>query len=71
MFPSDLKLADLTPGYKNKSKSFNDNYRPVSILSSLSKSYERCLHDQIQVFFDSILSKYQCGFRKATMHNTT
>ena len=30
----------------------------------ISKIYERCLYDPIQVFFDSILSKYQCGFRR-------
>ena len=64
MFPPDLKLADVTPVYKNKSKNSKDNYRPVSILSNISKIYERCLYDQIQVFFDSILSKYQCGFRR-------
>ena len=64
MLPPDLKLADVTPVYKNKSKNSKDNYRPVSILSNISKIYERCLYDQIQVFFDSILSKYQCGFRR-------
>ena len=64
MFPSDLKLADVTPVYKNKSKNSKDNYRPVSILSNISKIYERCLYDQIQVFFESILSKYQCAFRR-------
>ena len=64
MFPPDLKLADVTPVYKNKSKNSNDNFRPVSILSNISKIYERCLYDQIQVFFDSTLSKYQCGFRR-------
>ena len=37
MFPPDLKLADVTPAYKNKSKNFKDNYRPVSILSNISK----------------------------------
>ena len=62
MFPPDLKLADVTPVYKNKSKNSKDNYRPVSILCNISKIYERCLYDQIQVFFYSILSKYQCGF---------
>ena len=38
--------------------------RPVSILSNISKVYERCIYDQIQTYFDKILSKYQCGFRK-------
>ena len=64
MFPSDLKLADVTPVYKKKPKNFLDNYRSVSILSNISKIYERCIYDQIQFFFDSLLSKYQCGFRR-------
>ena len=64
IFPSDLKLADETPVFKKKSKNSKDNYRPVSILSSISKIYERCIYDQIQLFFDSLLLKYQCGFRR-------
>ena len=63
IFPSDLKLADITPVYKKKSKNSKDHYRSVSILSNISKIYEKCTYDQIQLFFDSLLSKYQCGFR--------
>ena len=36
----------------------------MSILSNVSKIYERFLYDQIQDYFDSILSKYQCRFRR-------
>ena len=64
IFPSDLKLADITPAYKKKSKNSKDNYRPVRILSNIYKIYERCIYDQIQLFFNSLLSKYQCGFRR-------
>ena len=64
IFPSELKLVDVTPVYKKKSKNSKDNYRPVSILSNISKIYERCIYDQIQLFFDSLLSKYQCGCRR-------
>ena len=59
-----MKLADVTPAYKKKSKTSKDNYRPVSILSNISKVYERCIYDQIQNYFYQILSKFQCGFRK-------
>ena len=62
LFPLDLKLADVTPVYKKTSKSSKDNYRPVTILSNISKIYERCIYDQIQLFLDSLLSKYQCEF---------
>ena len=65
IFPSDLKLADVTPVYKKKSKNSKDNYRPVSILSNISKIYEICIYDQIQLFFDSLLSKYQCGVHRS------
>ena len=57
-------VADVTPVYKKKSKNSKDNYRPVSILSNISNIYERCIYDQIQLFFDSLLSKHQCGFRR-------
>lgn len=64
IFPFDLKTADVTPGYKKKSKNSKDNYRPVSILSNISKIYERCIYEQIENYFNNILSKYQHGFRK-------
>ena len=40
------------------------NYRPISILPSISKIYERCLYDQKATYFEYIFSRYQCGFRK-------
>ena len=64
LFPSDLKLANATPVYKKNSKNSKDKYRPVSTLSNISKIYGRCISDEIQLFFDSLLSKYQFGFRK-------
>ena len=36
----------------------------MSILSNISKIYERCLYSQIFKFFEEKLSDYQCGFRK-------
>ena len=64
IFPSDLKLANATAVYRKKSKNSRDNYTPVSILSNIYKIYERCIYDQIQLFFDSLLCKYQCRFRR-------
>ena len=45
-------------------------YRPVSILPNLQKIFERCMCDQNKGYFDKLLSKYQCGFRKgfSTQH---
>ena len=36
----------------------------MSIISNISKIYERCLYSQISKFFEEKLSGYQCGFRK-------
>ena len=41
-----------------------NNYRPVSILPSVSKIYERCIYDQINGYFQLLFSKLQCEFRK-------
>ena len=60
---SGLTLADVPSVYKKKSKNSKENYDSVSILSSVSKIYERCIYDEIQLFFASILSKYPSGFR--------
>ena len=63
-FRSCLKLADITPLHKKGRKDSKENYRPVSILPTLSKIFERILFEQISGFFDNFLSEKQCGFRK-------
>ena len=50
--------------YKKIDKEGKNNYRPVSTLSNISKLYERCIHQQINKYFESFLSKFQCGFRQ-------
>jgi hypothetical protein len=65
--PDHWKVAFLTPFYKGKgSKSSLDNYRPISILSPISKVFENLLSIQLRQFFESngIFSSSQFGFRK-------
>ena len=64
VFPSTLKLANITPVHKKDSKSKKDHYRPISVLPNISKIYERLFFKQISEYFEQFLSKYQCGFRK-------
>ena len=64
LFPSSLKNAIITPVHKKGTKTSKDHYRPVSILSNISKIYERFIFKQMSEYFKSILLKYQCGFRK-------
>ena len=60
----------MIPVFKKKDRNNVKNYRPVSILPNLSKIYKRCLYNQMYKYFNHILSKWQCGFRKgfSTQH---
>ena len=59
-----LQIDEVTPIYKKANPFQKDNYRPMRILSNISKIYERIMHNQMNDFFINKLSKYQCGFRK-------
>ena len=39
-----LKIARITPIYKNKNPEFYTNYRPISLLPSISKILEKVVH---------------------------
>ena len=67
-FPSNLKVADITPTFKKDDRLLKSNYRPISILPTLSKIFEKILYMQIYEYFNDIFSKYLCGFRKG--HST-
>ena len=53
-FPDELKCAEVFPVYKKNDKKNKNNYRPVSILSNISKLYEKCMHQQINEYFESL-----------------
>ena len=64
VFPGHLKIADITPAHKKDETTTKENYRPVSILPSISKIFEGNMFNQISTYIDNHLSKYLCGFRK-------
>ena len=63
-FPDQLKKADVSPVFKKGNHNDKTNYRPVSILPSLSKIYERFIYNQINQMTKNAISIFQCGFRK-------
>ena len=50
--------------YKKGGRTEKSNYRPINVLSDLSKIFERCIYEQMHSYFDKIVSKNQCGFCK-------
>jgi hypothetical protein len=41
VFPSSLKMTKITPFFKSEGMSLSGNYRPISVLSTLSKNVEK------------------------------
>ena len=67
-YPEELKLAEVTPLFKKADPFDKVNYRPVSLLSHVSKVYERIIFNQISTYFEAYFSSFLTGFRKN--HNT-
>ena len=51
-FIVDCKEAEVHPLYKNDGRADKSNYQPISVLSNVSKIYERCLYRQLYNYFD-------------------
>lgn len=63
--PSKLKIAKVIPIYKADDKHSFGNYRPISVLPSISKILEKIIYNRIYKFVSdfNILSPRQFGFR--------
>ena len=64
-FPEHLKIAKVIPLYKDGDRSVESNYRPISILSAISKIFEKIIYNRLTVHLteNSILTDAQFGFR--------
>ena len=62
--PDTFKRADVTPIFKKGNDNEKENYRPVSMLSTFSKVFEKLLFEQINDHMQSKFSKHLTGFRK-------
>ena len=47
-FSEDWKLANVVPVHKRGEKSYVENHRPISLLSLISKVFERCVFYNIK-----------------------
>ena len=65
-WPDIWKTARVTPVHKKKEKGNPKNYRPVSLLSVVSKIFEKIIAKQLTEHLDQhhLLSNRQFGFRK-------
>ena len=66
IFPDAFKVSKVIPLYKKGDSSLLVNYRPISLLPTISKIFEKVIHDQLYDYFDkyNLLAEQQYGFRK-------
>ena len=62
IFPDKLKVADISPIFKAKDNTSKKNYRPVSVLNTVSKLFEKLLYKQFVTYIDQHLSQYLCVY---------
>ena len=64
-------MADITPAHKKDNKTDKRNYRPVSILPSISKIFERIIYEDILQYYGKHIFTLHCVvFAKVILHNT-
>ena len=67
-------MARVTPIHNKNSKLDAGNYRPVSILNTISKLFERIVYDKLDKYMylrtHKLLYEYQSGFRSAYSTDT-
>ena len=70
IFPDKLKQSKVTPIFKVNDNELLSNYRPISVLSSMSKLYEYAISDQLTQYLidNNLFSSNQYGFR--AQHST-
>lgn len=66
IFPNKLKVAKVKPLFKHGDSCNVANYRPLSLLSSFSKIFERIMADQFTEYLETnnLIDLEQHGFRK-------
>ena len=63
-FPDTLKKADVTLIFKKGNDNEKENYRPISMLSSFLKIFEKLLFELINDHIQVTFSKHLTGFRR-------
>ena len=70
IFPDLLKIAKVKPLFKRGDACQLNNYRPISLLPTISKVFERVIYSQLYTYFseNNLLSEQQYGYR--AQHST-
>ena len=64
-------MANVIPIFKKGSKLDVSNYRPISLLSNISKIFEKLMHSRLNKFLDKFECLYNLQFGFRSRHSTT
>ena len=62
--PNSWKRGEIMSHFKKDSQLEKVKYRPVTVLSAVSKIFEHILHQKLADHFENIFPKYLFGYRK-------
>ena len=70
IFPVSFKSSKIVPLFKKGDHGLLTNYRSISLLSTISKVFERVIYDQMCLYFNNnnLLADEQFGFRKKSFN---
>ena len=70
IFPDDVKVGKVSPVLKSGDKDDLNNYRPITVLPTIARVFERLLYDKMYTYLaeNKILGNQQFGFR--SIHST-
>ena len=70
IFPDDLKVGKVSPVDKSGDRDYLNNYRPITVLPTIARVFERLLYDQMYTYLaeNKLLGNQQFGFR--SIHST-
>ena len=73
IFPNILKTVNVTPIFKNDGPALCNNYRSISVFSSINKILEKIIQARLSAFLSScnVLYEKQFGFRNQHSTNHT
>ena len=59
----------MSPIFKKKDKTFVENYRPVIVLPTVSKIFERIMQKQISDYIGKFSHHFYVDIEKVSVHN--
>ena len=70
VFPHDLKVGRVTPIFKAGEKEDLNNYRPITVLPTIARIFEKLIYEQLYSYLvgNGLLGNQQWGFR--SLHST-